>query len=49
MYEQQREDQGNNLLGNVVIGAGLIGAGALGANYARSVLKIEIVRRNKLM
>ncbi len=39
MYEQQREDQGNNLLGNVVIGAGLIGAGALGANYARSVLK----------
>ena len=39
MYEQQREDQGNNLLGNVVIGAGLLGAGALGANYARSVLK----------
>lgn len=39
MYEQQREDQGNNLLGNVVIGAGLLGAGALGVNYARSVLK----------
>ena len=39
MYEEQREDRGNNLLGNVVIGAGLLGAGALGANYARSVLK----------
>jgi len=39
MYEQQREDQGDNLLGNVVIGAGLLGAGALGVNYARSVLK----------
>ena len=39
MYEEQREDQGNNLLGNVVIGAGLLGAGALGLNYARSVAK----------
>ena len=39
MYEQQREDQGNNLLGNVVIGAGLLGAGALGAHYLRSVAK----------
>ena len=39
MYEEQREDRGNNLLGNVVIGAGLLGAGALGANYARSVFK----------
>ena len=39
MYEEQREDRGNNLLGNVVIGAGLLGAGVLGANYARSVLK----------
>ena len=39
MYDEQREDQGNNLLGNVVIGAGLLGAGALGLNYARSVGK----------
>ena len=39
MYDEQREDQGNNLLGNVVIGAGLLGAGALGLNYARSVAK----------
>ena len=39
MYEEQREDRGNNLLGNVVIGAGLLGAGVLGANYARSVAK----------
>ena len=39
MYEEQREDRGNNLLGNVVIGAGLLGAGALAGNYARSVFK----------
>ena len=42
MYEEQREDQGNNLLGNVVIGAGLLGAGALGLNYARSVAKNRV-------
>ena len=39
MYDEQREDQGNNLLRNVVIGAGLLGAGALGANFAKSVFK----------
>ena len=42
MYDEQREDQGNNLLGNVVIGAGLLGAGALGLNYARSVAKNRV-------
>ena len=42
MYDEQREDQGNNLLGNVVIGAGLLGAGALGVNYARSVAKNRV-------
>ena len=42
MYEEQRENQGNNLLGGVVLGAGLL-AGGLGA---RSLLKNRIRKAN---
>ena len=42
MYDEQRENQGNNLLGGVVLGAGLL-AGGLGA---RSLLKNRVRKVN---
>ena len=36
MYEEQREERGNNLLGGVVLGAGLAGAGLLGRSLYKN-------------